>query len=63
MEFASMAVAQNWYNSPEYQRILPLRVKNAISDLILVDGVADFTVAGFARQLRAAIKVATGAKG
>lgn len=64
MEFASMAVAQNWYNSPEYQRILPLRVKNAISDLILVDGVsADFTVAGFARQVRAAIKVATGAKG
>jgi hypothetical protein len=33
-----------------------LRVKNAISDLILVDGVGpDFSVAGFARQVRAAI--------
>ena len=61
---ASMADAQNWYHSPEYQKILHLRVKNAISDLILVDGVsADFTVAGFARQVRAAIKAATGAEG
>ena len=59
LEFASMTDAQNWYHSPEYQRILPLRVNNAISDLILVDGVsADFTVAGFAGQVRAAIRAA-----
>ncbi|MFY9553019.1 MAG: hypothetical protein WAU32_17880 [Thermoanaerobaculia bacterium] len=39
-----------------YQKILHLRVNNAISDLILVEGVSpDFTVAGFARQVRAAI--------
>jgi uncharacterized protein (DUF1330 family) len=54
MEFASMTDAQNWYSSPEYQKILHLRVNNAISDLILVDGVgADFTVAGFSQQIRA----------
>jgi hypothetical protein len=39
-------------------------VNNAISDLILVDGVgADFTVAGFAQRLRIAIKAASGAEG
>ena len=58
MEFPSMADAQNWYGSPEYQ-ILPLRVKNAI-DLILVEGVApDYTVAGFAQQVRAAKSAAS----
>ena len=59
MEFPSMAAAQNWYHSPEYQKILHLRVDNAISDLTLVDGVAaDFTPAGLARQVRAAIEAA-----
>src|SRR5262249_32692317 len=37
MEFASLTAAQNWYNSPEYQKLLQLRVNNAISDLILVE--------------------------
>jgi Domain of unknown function (DUF1330) len=61
MEFASMTDAHDCYSSSEYQKILPLRVNNAISDLILVDGVSpDFTVAGFAGQVRAA--VATGTK-
>ncbi len=55
MEFPSLADAQDWYNSPEYQKILHLRVNNSISDLILVEGVSpDFTAAGFARQVRAA---------
>jgi hypothetical protein len=36
-------------------------VNNAISDLILVDGVSfDVTVAGFARQVRFAIKAGGG---
>ena len=53
MKFPNMTDAVNWYNSPDYQAILHLRVDNAISDLILVDGVGpDFTVAGFARQIR-----------
>ncbi|GAA2310917.1 DUF1330 domain-containing protein [Streptomyces caniferus] len=56
LEFPGMAEARNWYESPEYQKILPLRVNNAISDLIFVDGVGPgFTVAGFAQQIRSAI--------
>lgn len=62
LEFPGMAEARNWYESPEYQKILPLRVNNAISDLIFVDGVGPgFTVAGFAQQIRSAI-VASGAE-
>ena len=60
MEFPNMTEAQRWYRSPEYQKILPLRVNNAISDLILVDGVgADFSVAGFAKQVKSAIEGTT----
>jgi len=58
------AQSRSWYHSPEYQRILPLRVNNSISDLILVDGVGpDFTVSGFAQQVRAAINAPGGARG
>ncbi|MFG2827953.1 DUF1330 domain-containing protein [Streptomyces sp. NPDC048434] len=64
LEFPGMTEAQNWYDSPEYRKILPLRANNAISDLIFVDGVGpDFTVAGFAQQIRAAIGAASGAEG
>jgi uncharacterized protein (DUF1330 family) len=53
MRFPSMTDAVRWYNSPAYQKILHLRVNNAVSDLVLVDGVSpDFTVAGFAREIR-----------
>ena len=53
MEFPSHAAAEAWYRSPEYQEILPLRTRTAISDLILVDEVGrGFTVAGLASQLR-----------
>ena len=56
MEFPSLTDAQNWYDSPEYKKIRHLRINNSISDMILVEGVGlDFTVAGFARQVRAAI--------
>lgn len=61
-QLADGADAQSWYNSPEYQKILHLRVNNAISDPILVEGVSPgFTVAGFAKQVRAAIAAASGA--
>jgi hypothetical protein len=64
MEFPSMTATLNWYKSLDYQRILPLQADNAISDLILVEGVRpDFTVAGFARKIRAAIGAGTGAGG
>jgi uncharacterized protein (DUF1330 family) len=62
MEFPDRAAAENWYNSPEYQKILPLRVNNAISDIVLIDSLpADYTVRGFAQQVRTAIAAASGA--
>ena len=55
MEFPDMATAREWYDSPDYQEILHLRTDNAISDLVLVDGVgSDFTAAGWANEIRAA---------
>ena len=55
MRFPSMNNAMTWYNSPAYQRILPLRVNNAVSDMVLVDEVGrDFTVAGLAGEIRRA---------
>ena len=39
LEFPSRAVAETWYHSPEYQRILPLRTQSGKSQFILVDGV------------------------
>ncbi|MFF3460428.1 DUF1330 domain-containing protein [Streptomyces sp. NPDC002730] len=60
LEFPDMAKAREWYNSPEYQKILPLRTDRTISDLILVDGVGpDFTPVGYAQQIRAAIAAAS----
>ena len=56
MEFPSLAAAQDWYNSAEYQEILHLRTDNVISDLVLIEGVGpDFTVGGFAHRIRAAL--------
>ena len=56
LEFPSLTDAQKWYDSPEYRKIRHLRINNSINDLILVEGVSpDFTVAGFAQQIRAAI--------
>ena len=57
MEFPSREAADNWYNSAEYQAILPLRVNNAISDIILIDQMpADFTIKAFASDVRRAIQ-------
>ncbi len=48
-----MDTARNWYNSPEYQRILCLRTDNVISDLVLVDSVSPyFTSPEWAGQIR-----------
>ena len=57
IEFPSRKAATDWYSSPEYQAILPLRTKNAISDLILIDQLPEgFTVKGFAADIRRAIQ-------
>jgi uncharacterized protein (DUF1330 family) len=56
MEFPDMETAKKWYFSPEYQEILHLRTDNVISDLILVDPVADdFTSAAWAGEIRTAL--------
>lgn len=39
IEFPDQARARAWYNSPEYQAILPLRTNNSSGRLVLVDGV------------------------
>ncbi len=39
LEFPSRDAAESWYHSPEYQRILPLRVNASRSQFLLVDGV------------------------
>lgn len=57
MEFPDRDAVERWYNSPEYQAILPLRVNNAISDIVLIDSLPeDYTVRGFAQQVRALVQ-------
>jgi len=38
IEFPSRQAAEGWYRSPEYQKILPLRLKSGTGNLIIVDG-------------------------
>lgn len=38
--FPDRAAAENWYASPAYQAILPLRLKKAEGEVFLVDGVS-----------------------
>ena len=40
IEFPSRVAAQNWYKSPAYEKILPLRLKSCICNLVIVDGPA-----------------------
>ena len=39
IEFPTMEMAQAWYTSPAYQEILPIRLQNAESRLLLIEGV------------------------
>jgi uncharacterized protein (DUF1330 family) len=39
VEFPSVERAREWYESPEYQEILPLRLRAAPSRTVLVQGV------------------------
>ncbi len=39
IEFPSTAQARDWYDSPAYREILPLRTRNSRSIAYLVDGV------------------------
>jgi uncharacterized protein (DUF1330 family) len=39
LEFPSRQVAEDWYHSPAYQRILPLRTGAGDCQFVLVDGL------------------------
>ncbi len=39
LEFADEAAAKGWYNSPEYQEIIPLRQRAANDSLIVLPGL------------------------
>lgn len=55
IESPSRKAATDWYASPAYQTILPLRTRNAISDLILIDQLPEsFSVKEFAAGIRQA---------
>jgi uncharacterized protein (DUF1330 family) len=38
IEFPDRAAAEGWYHSPEYQKILPIRLSNSTGTLVIVDG-------------------------
>ena len=38
LEFADAAAAKRWYNSPEYQKILPGRLNNSTGRAFIVEG-------------------------
>lgn len=57
MEFPDRKSADDWYRSPEYQAIFPLRKFNSINDLGLIDHLPEgFTVKGYAEGIRSASK-------
>jgi uncharacterized protein (DUF1330 family) len=39
IEFPSREQLRAWWDSPEYQQIMPLRTKNMDADVVFVDGV------------------------
>ena len=41
IEFPDKEAARRWYDSPEYQAILPLRTSTSDGALFIVDGIAD----------------------
>ena len=40
LSFSSLQEANHWYESPEYQKIIPLRQQSATSRVYLLDGLA-----------------------
>ena len=38
IEFPTRAAAEAWYHSPDYQKLLPLRLRSAAGNLVIVDG-------------------------
>ena len=40
LEFADTAAAKRWYESPEYQKILPIRLANSTGRAFIVEGAS-----------------------
>jgi uncharacterized protein (DUF1330 family) len=40
LEFADAAAVKRWYDSPEYQKILPMRLANSTGRAFIVAGVS-----------------------
>ena len=38
LEFSDMAAAKAWYNSPEYQQLLPMRLQASNGNVIIIEG-------------------------
>lgn len=41
IEFPSREAAEGWYRSPEYQKIIGLRLSSTVTNLITVEGQVD----------------------
>jgi uncharacterized protein (DUF1330 family) len=41
IEFPSREAAEGWYRSPEYQKIIGLRLSSSVGNLIIVEGQVD----------------------
>ena len=39
IQFVSMDAARAWYESPEYQAILPIRLKHGKDNMVIVEGL------------------------
>jgi uncharacterized protein (DUF1330 family) len=40
IEFPSRTAAEDWYQSAEYRKIISLRLKSSVGNLVIVDGFA-----------------------
>ncbi|MFH8928765.1 DUF1330 domain-containing protein [Streptomyces pristinaespiralis] len=53
--FPTLRQARDWYESPAYQELIPLRTRHMAGDIILVDGVAPgYDASATAARLRQA---------
>lgn len=41
IEFPSREAAEGWYRSPEYQKIIGLRLSSSVGNLVIVEGQVD----------------------
>ena len=40
LEFADTAAVKRWYDSPEYQKILPMRLNNSTGRAFIIEGAS-----------------------